>query len=366
MSESLNFSIHGLVSIYAPQAPAFLQQRLKRSLGGFVTSDTENVEKIDAEKADITFRAWSTAPEMTGYCLQMDALYGFAVVMYNDQPCAVFFRKGRPVVAVELAQPCVIHYRSEPDTSGKIHPALIFALNRALMQKGAYLLHGALLQKDNVSLLIAGPRGIRKTTLVLQMLGDGWNYLADDKSVLHQGTLHRFQDSFLIRDQHLVALGERADQIAELAPLRRGLAGRRQIRTLARRHVNRRFLPSEDRLLNAGISLSLRQLFPDGTQLEKIRPTHGILLLHGAQESIQDIANADALDALTAIQHLAYDEFSALQQMASLAEQTPMPDLRNLLAENLGALSFSKVTVPEKTEPERLYQIIQDNLRSNL
>lgn len=59
-----------------------------------------------------------------------------------------------------------------------------------LLQQDCVVLHAAALAKNNYSIILAGRGGVKKTTYVMRLLQEGWNYLADDKVILYNKNLY--------------------------------------------------------------------------------------------------------------------------------------------------------------------------------
>ncbi len=63
-------------------------------------------------------------------------------------------------------------------------------LEYKLQELGVAVLHAAGAAKDNQALLLPGRGGVRKTTILMNLLKNGWGYLADDLVLLHRGKLY--------------------------------------------------------------------------------------------------------------------------------------------------------------------------------
>lgn len=65
-------------------------------------------------------------------------------------------------------------------------------LEYKLIDKNTIILHSAALSRDGIGVLLAGRGGVKKTTYMMQMLKDGWNYLADDMVIIKNGKMLAF------------------------------------------------------------------------------------------------------------------------------------------------------------------------------
>lgn len=356
---SLCFNIHGFVKIWVSNASSELKRNLCRHLEGFISE-----KPVDPEEADIILQELNELPTLTGSAKQMDALYGYWITMYQGEVSAVFFHKGNPDIIAVFSNPVRIYYRARRKISRKIHWVMVFCMKFILGNKNLFFCHGAILEKNGHSTLIIGQRGIRKTQLSLTMLKNGWDYISDDKSILHRGKAYPYQSFFLIQDHHFDALPWLEDIVPPHKWSGKRAALRGSIRALAKKYLHKKLLPTGDRLLNPAIKLPVRDLFPDCTVLKSADLSNVILLYVGEYLKIERVSRDDVINDITLIQQLAYAEFNDLELMLSLYKKKSRRDIKQLINENLLGHSYFRMTIPPECNPDLIYKKLLNCLES--
>ncbi|MBF0448479.1 MAG: hypothetical protein HQL67_09785 [Magnetococcales bacterium] len=357
---SFYLNVHDLFIAWAESLPPEVASILNRRFEPF-----GHIDVPVPKSPDLILSPLTAPPSITGAGRQMEALYGFWVTSYREEPALIFFRKGAVDLMVTLSEPMHIFFRPRAGIAGKLHTALTFCLKMVLSQKGRLFAHGAVLRHRDQCLIIAGQRGIRKTQLVLTLLHHGWHYLADDKFILDRGVARRYQQRVLLRDHHFDALPWLGQRTPGYDTFKKAAPWRKRGRTLARNLLHKKLLPSEDRLFNRGLQPTIENLFPENPRLETVIPSQVILLYNGPEPSTVRLSSAEGVRDLTLMQQLAYEEFSGMEWMLGLYDKRALSDYSGLIQSNLPpACIFFKMIVPEGQPPEALINEVNTCLQS--
>jgi len=212
---------------------------------------------------------------------------------------------------------------------------LFVYLQMALRRKGALLFKAALLRRANHAVLITGFSGGGKTSLLLEMLADGWSFLSDDTCILADGVTYCFRPFIAANQYHLERFGQirGAEAGADVFDSVRRSPMRRALRHLALKYVPHTLERSYklQRLCDPRIRIDPRRIFPACEMIDAARPTVVWIVRPGERTGIRPIPMEDAWRRIDAIQHLTYPEFESVRHMLMVFN----PNLRTPTSEEL-------------------------------
>lgn len=359
-NESLFLEIKPSLRIWAPELPAELRGAVMAALGHFAVPAEKEPTNID-----IFISPLEEIPEVTAEGEQMDALYGFWLTRLHGKLAVIFFKRAEPALVVQIGEKLRILYNPTLNSAGKMRTVLAFCVRLQLGRKGMDLCHGAALEKDGTTIVLAGQRGIRKTQLSLNLMRRGWHYLADDKFILYGGTAYRFQAGIFLRSYIFEALPWLKDSVPQYEEMFISPATRDNLRHFARSFIPKKLLPNEDRFLNPGITVSAENLFGAQNVLEAATPSTFILLHPATSFSVSTLSREDFLLEMDLLQQLAYTEFNPLSLMLALHDRSTRLPHQHLLHRNMPSFSnmqekkFAKITFPEDFDLENLAEEIE-------
>jgi len=194
--KSALIDFHSLATIWAPQLTDGVRAFLWRQFPLFFRQEIPD----PPPHPDIILQPMGDLPLITDTNTRISALYGFSIFDYRGEFAVGLLHKRLPDILITLSDPLKIIYRPRPGNQGRLYGVLLFGIQLCLKRKNALLSHGAVVEKNGQTLLIAGHRGSGKTQLLLTLLRRGWNYLSDDKFILHRGTAYLFESRIYIND----------------------------------------------------------------------------------------------------------------------------------------------------------------------
>lgn len=321
----IHFCLNGQVCFSGIAMPSAIAKTFKKKLSLLNVQLTNSPQQ---ETCDIVMQQQECLwPNLPGQAFQMDALYGFWVTEQEGKPTMVLLDKSEAIISVVFGNSIRIAFakngRLKPaKLAGKLFIVVLYCLRVCLQTKGSLLVHGAALMSNaprRGSLLLLGQRGIRKTMITLTMVQRGWQYVADDKFILHDSTAHRFQESLLIRDHHFEQLPWLVNVIADSAHYLKYKAWRQRLRKLAQRFVPRKLLPNEDRLFNKGMQCKITNLFPEKSAQQIHQPETVFILKNSENFRLKRINKAQASNDILLLQRMANAEFNDLDDQLAFA-----------------------------------------------
>lgn len=315
MQHSLAITISNAVRIWAPGISTGILEVVKRRLTAFDAAFSAHKPEVVDIRLKAVRQLWQDLP---GRAYQMDALYGFWATEKDGCPVLVFLRRGVAVVSISFGEDIVIEFVEGSKVAGTLFIAILYCVRICLQSQDCLLVHGAAYARDNRGFMVLGPRGIRKTALSLEMLHRGWHYIADDKFILRERRLYRYQREMLLRDHHFEQLPWLAGWVPSSKQYLRFSNLRKRVRAIARRFLHRKLLPNEDRLLNRGMQCAVGDLFPGQVDGECSSCSAVFLLRTSESFAVESTDTDQALPDVQALQRLANDEFNAMDDMLSL------------------------------------------------
>jgi len=349
-NNSLYLDIFSILRVWAPDLPGNIRELFCSQLGRFAR-ETANAP----EKPDILFLPIIESPPITKASEQMSDLFGFYIADYQGGKSVVFTHKGRPDFIVVFSEPIQVFYQNRPRLVWRLYGVFLFCLRLALIRKNGLLCHGTIAEREGCSVLFTGHRGIKKTLLLLTMLRHGWDYLSDDKFVLHNGEAHIFQSFLVLRDHHFEALPWLMDVISEHRQFMRWSALRKGLRRFMRSHLPKKLLPVSDKLFNPMLQVEVNSLFPGCKVLTSAKPSVIILLQLGIKFDIIKTSREEIINDMALIQRLAFQESIVLEDMIALYESRIRHDIPGLISRNLESNTFLKVILPGDCNLDLVY-----------
>ncbi|NKN33900.1 hypothetical protein [Marichromatium bheemlicum] len=282
-------------------------------------------------------------------------------VWFEGRRVLFYSHRGDPDLILDPGTPIRLFVARRAGVVKRFYNALLFAIHLSATRHGGLLLHAAALRDPaGRTALVLGPRRSRKTHLTLQLLHQGWDYLADDKLLLLDRRAHLFERRLIIRRHHLGALPWLATRLDHpSAPLMvRSHRLRRLLERLqhqAARHIDEKLQPRLQPLLDPAATCDLSQVFPDNRILSSARPDALFILAPGVDLDCVPLAPATQLSQLVAIEQLYLAGMGPLDAMSRYAApETAPPELSTLLAENLGEIPGFMLSLPEQAPASRL------------
>ncbi|MBY5923314.1 hypothetical protein [Ferrimonas balearica] len=191
---------------------------------------------------------------------------------------------------------------------GRLHFGLLWAIRILMARQGGALMHGAVLGQGPRTLMLFGAKQVGKTQLVLGLMEEGWQLLAEDKFLFLQGEAYCLQDHFYLRPHHLRS-----------HPWLPGMVGSPE-------RPGRRIGEAQWRV-------GVETLYP-GQLAERLSPTHLAWLTPGAEWQCRAIDPAELSPALHSQQQEAFSQFHLLDRwqnaIAPLPSGLPLTGARHL------------------------------------
>jgi|GEM_PF-2732052 len=358
--QEMNLNIHGLVKIWAPDLSTEVYNGLKDLLGHFFVE-----EKLNLKALDLLILPLASAKLKETLEDILPSPYGMSFVEHHGDTGIVFNYRGQPDLILMLGNEITIYYSPRKRNLRRIYGLMLFSINLVLHKKMGLLYHGAAVAKDDISFLLTGLRGSKKTQLLMTMLENGWNYISDDKLLLHNGRMYMFQDTFFIADHHLEALPWLFEHLPERAkrkkgPLKRKV--RKQIAAFSRRFFSKHFLPIMEKIYDPQPALKLQEVFPSCNILKSAIPSNVILLSLGDKIRCSHIASNDVMDEIDAIQSLSFFSMGPLEQLVFFCNKNFSPTVGEIVRKNLGNSQFYRLTIPGLSEINEAYQVLIKNI----
>ena len=358
-STSLYLDIHSLIKVWAPDMPHEISRYLNNHLGLFSAEPCGNRKEVD-----ILLLQLQEFPTLTSSAYQLNSLYGFWLTEYQNQQAVVFNYRGEPDIIVIFSDTIKIFYNKRLKVSSKLYGILLFCFNLVLQKKNGLLFHGAAAKDENNCILLTGHRGAKKTIFLLAMLRNGWDYLSDDKFILHDTNAYLFQTFIPILNHHFDSLPWLAEIIQNNEKFRRKAKLRKIVRNSAQRDLPSYLFPSIERFLyDPSLIIEVNKLFPTCKLIPSAKPSVVIVLSIGPQFKFESTSKNEIIDEMLAIQMLAFHKFSSLAYLFPLYNKSYKYDLKNILDRNLIDPKFLKLTIPDDYSFDRVHNDIKQCLK---
>lgn len=330
METSYDFHSHIRLRI-GDLSPALLQA-INKSFGHFLTpglsaSPDITVECTDPGQYPAHFFAIGKNPADINVSVQ-------------EQTASVIFRsRERPEMVMTIEDHIRIQCLAEDIKPSRLIETLHHAIRIALWNKGGLLFKGACLCRGPDCSVITGDSGAGKTSLLLHLIKNGWDYLADDLLFLLDGRAYQFRRHIGFNLHHLTR-----DPMLFPPRIRNryrwhALKLREAIRSVAMRRLPYRIVSSEKlkRIVDPYLRADPTEIAPDCTMVQSAAPSRWILILPGEATGMVSIARSDFLRRMASIHMLTYPSFETIRHRLSILGRPLSGEWQDLLDHNIMA-----------------------------
>lgn len=342
--------LHSLITLRAPDVIEECNAFLKRRFPLFVGEDPD-----EAGKSDIVLLPLADYSSVSLTERYSQALHGFGIFDVGGKAAVGFTYKGTVDVLVVPTDPVKVLYRPRKDISRQLDGPLLFAMQLCLRRKDALMAHGSVVIKDERALLIAGHQGTRKTQLTLTFLNHGWDYLSDDKFLLHRGEAYLLESYLYLKDHHL-EIPSLTGPLADQRPRRATGQTRAWLRSLAFQYLPGRIPWSLLRRLDPARQCDVAELAPGAAVHMTGRLSHGFMLLNGRDLEVEPIAHKELVAHLAAINRLLFRDALSMEAMLGLYTPIATDSVDEVLPRNLVDMPAHRVSIADNTPLNSVYE----------
>ena len=294
-------------------------------------------------------------------------IYNLWLYKFKKNLYAIIFHKGKVDVVINLSEPLKLYYTVRHKCWRNLFNSLILCLHIALYKKNGILFHGAVMCKNDLSIILTGPAGVGKSIFVLNMLNDGWDYLSDDMFILHNYKAHLLRTYSPIRGYHCQLLPWLQKKQFFDKKVIKWINTRGWLKNIAESYLPELILPRLERFLTPSFLLSPTTIFQKSKIINRSKPNILIVLSPGFQFGFAPSSKGEVISDINTIQAFDFPEFEKLGRLISLYNYGDKYDIRKLIDCNLrNDMKYFKMTVPHKPDTNLLYKSFNECLQKVL
>lgn len=256
--------------------------------------------------------------------------------------------RGEMDLLIRPGQTIYHYFRPERRAGGKLVGSLYLSILLALQQKQATLFKAAVLDRGGQSVAISGVSGAGKTTFLLHLLQEGWDYLSDNTCLLHEQTAYAFREKIVYNYHHVEAHSEIFENVEATAEHLSKARRKNWLRDLSRKHLPTYLLesPRIKNFTDPYLSQKPQVLFPKATIYQKRTPSFYLLLVPGHHLQVKRISLNEAVSRYNQLHHVSYPEFSNLSGLYDLVAGQFLLDFEPALRQSFAGMAIYQVTLP--------------------
>lgn len=342
----LYLDIHSLIKVSSPPMPDEVSRYTREKLNLFLTD-----APITEKDSDIFISRLESCHAFEWANYHVNLKYGFLITEGNGETAVIFSYRARPDVIVILSKPIRVLYSEREKISDRLFDALMFCFNIVLCKKNGMFFHGAVAEKEGRAVLLTGPFGTKKSLLLLAMLKDSWNFISDDKFILHGGNAYILYPEIMVRAYYLKYLPWLESIIPDVKNFKKAEAFREWIRVFASRHLPAPLFPVLSKFYDpyAPVNINTDVLFHDCKIMKSGKVSAVVLLSDGHNLEITKMSKTEMIEHLAAVQRLiSYEEskISSLRERLSLRDSSFRCSIYDIINSNFSDQAFFKLTMP--------------------
>ncbi|NWH04706.1 hypothetical protein [Desulfobacter latus] len=347
---TVDFYLYNFIKIRSVGMPSDVNRLILEQLRCFVSKSNMSSTRL-SEQPDIHIECCSDLPTLNGRGEQLGSSFNFNVIrsLKSDRVMVIFNYRGVPDVVLDFTAPDVpvhISFRRRKGIARRVYGLLLFGIIQALKMNHDLLCHGAVLQKDQKGILIAGHRGIGKTMILLSLLKAGWGYIGDDKFILSDGKAYLFQDFIVLRDHHFSALPWLTGRDPDFARFAKKAKLQKYLQYQILKWLPQKILPSLDRFLNPAMRVTPDRICKQAVTLSETTISTGIVLGQGDRFEAKEISRKAFIQKFDLLQQMAIREYNDLEKMIYYYCPKRQINWAQVLDDNIHGNRFIDITVP--------------------
>lgn len=352
----LYLNIHSLITVSSFPMPDEVSSYTREKLSLFLTD-----APITEQEADIVISQLEADHPFTWTNYHVNLEYGFSITECEGETVIIFAHRAKPDVIVILSDPIKILYKDGKGISDRLFDVLMFCFQLVLSQKKGMFFHGAVAEKQGRCVILTGPFGTKKSMLLLTMLRDNWNFISDDKFVLHGGNAYMLYHDIMMRAYYTEFMPWLEGIMPGMKRFKKDEAFRERVRIFVTRHLPASLLPVLSKLYDpyATVNINADELFPASRAKRSARISSVVLLSDGPVLEIRDATKTGILKDLVAVQRLiSYEEskFSSLKERLFLQDKRFGCPADDIIDSNFEGQTFFRFTLPVNCNLDLAYQ----------
>lgn len=265
----------------------------------------------------------------------------------DDEPLVTMSYRGALDMVIQSREKVVLQFRPRNGGFGKFILCVHLCIIIALYRKNAMLFKGAVVSRGDCPIVLSGMSGAGKTSIMLHLLNDGWDYLSDNTYLLSDGHAHLFRKRVVFNYYHLTAFPEVFSQ-AEYLPEQKKARSRLRRQQFAVRRLPALLQREErfKRFLDPFLVRQPEELYPQCKILRRARPKVYLILRSGHTFRVRPIPREEAVRRLAVMHHLTWQAFHPLNYTVELSRGKPLYSLHEVVEANTHETFFHEVTLP--------------------
>lgn len=358
MTADVYLNFHGLLRIRAIGLNDALHRALTQTFGLFQTSAFQTAADIEILPID---------PNICHDMLTLDTKNLSRYWVHENQEgthSIISSYRDQMDLIIQPGQPIRHFFRPERRSGGKLIGSLYLSILLALQQKQALLFKAAVLDKDGQSVAISGISGAGKTTFLLHLLQEGWDYLSDNTCLLHNQIAYAFREKIVYNYHHVETHEAIFAKVAATAKHRDKARRKNLLRDLARKHLPSWLLdsPRIKGFTDPYLSQKPQVLFPNATIYQELKPKLYLLLAPGQRMQTRRLSQDEAVFRYNQLHNISYPDFSNLSSLYDLVSGSPLLNFRESLRPNFENKPVFKMTLPSHISFEERFAWLKSEL----
>lgn len=360
VKESIDLTIHGLVRLRGEGLPRELADALSRDYAPFVENGSGGASGSMAELELVPLPDSRLATEVFGQ--RKSYLQDRYVQEHDGRLYAVRLHRGRPDCVLCLDAPYGLFFTPRKACVDAVLDMLFTGLDVVLHTgAGALLCKGAVVVRGGRAVVLAGLSGAGKTSILLHLMRDGWDYLSDNTFILRRGRALCFRRHLVMHRYHMRRFGHLFDT-PKPEPYRERLL----------RSVLQPLIPSLPYLLQRSkklnrmadpyLRLQPQDLRRDIQVVEEAPVGMWVCLSGGSGFDLKAISRVRMADRVQAILDLNHDDYHFFRKQCVLHWRQPLCNEEALVEQNLGDGPYYSASIPQGPSFEAHYTALHNKM----
>ncbi|WP_156952731.1 hypothetical protein [Maridesulfovibrio frigidus] len=195
---AVDFKIYDLLRIQGSNLPKHLVTALVNDYGHFMETD-------DTPATNLHLKPISQL-ELPPHLFQKrkNLMEQHYILEYKDKLYAVLLHRNKPDCLLTLQEPYTLYFTNRKKCASAVLDMLFTGVDIILRDtSNALLCKGAVVVQDGKAVVLTGISGAGKTSILMNLLHDGWSYLSDNTFILHKNRAMCFRRHLVMHHYHL-------------------------------------------------------------------------------------------------------------------------------------------------------------------
>lgn len=284
------------------------------------------------------------------------------ILEHEHKLYAVSLHRGNPDCIMSMQSPYNIYFTDRKGCANAVLDMLFVGVDIVLRETSeALLCKGAVVVRNGNATVLTGMSGAGKTSILLHLLHEGWDYLSDNTFILQEGNALCFRRHLVMHRYHIQKFSALYQTAKKENPVKSLL--RRSLTHLLP-HLPHIFQGSQkiNRIADPYIRMAPEEFRSDINEIDKAPITNWIFLAPADKWSYSQLPREQFINKLQAALDLTHNTYHYYRRLSTMHHDYSLAQEHKILDHNIGDGPFHLATFSTTHNFKEQYLKLKDKI----